>query len=105
MTVDITIEEMTESLTGFDELAIAKHFGMEWMALGEAKPTSLSRALVFVHLRREGKKDGDAYQGAMSMTLREASEYFADAEDDVDPDDPTSESGKDSSGPSEQPTS
>ena len=104
-TTDITIEEITESLTGFDELAIAKFFGMEWMALGETRPTALSRALIFVHKRREGAKDADAYQQAMSLTLGETTEYFADDADEMDPDDPDSESGKDDSSPSEQPTS
>lgn len=83
MTSDMTISEMTNSLTGFDEIAIAKHFGGEFTDLAENKPTTLGRALVFVAERRDGKTDQEAFQVAMDLPLGTCQSYFAD--EAVDP--------------------
>lgn len=100
MSVDITIEEVMESLTGFDEIAIANHFGAEWMELAEKRPTAYSRALVFVHKRRQGLNDHEAKQAALEMPLRDVTSYFKEDEPEIFPDEPVTETGKDSA-PSE----
>ena len=87
-----TVTEVAESLTGFDEIAIEKSFGA---ALDELKPTMAGRALVFVVERRAGKDDGAAKNAAMSMPIGEVNAYFAEEPDDVIPDEPDSDSGKD----------
>lgn len=97
---DMTIEEMTESLTGFDEIAIRKHFdGFNVYAEAEANPVDAVRALAFVDQRRRGKTDPEAREHALGLTFREAMAYFADADEDLDKDAPESESGKDDSSP------
>jgi len=88
----ITGEEMAESLTGFEELAISKHFGKDEFT--ELPGTMAGRAMVFIALRREGKTDKDAYDECMAMTLKQCGTYFAEAEPDAMPEEPDSESGK-----------
>ena len=88
----ITGEELAESLTGFEELAISKFFGKEEFT--ELPGTMAGRAMVFIALRREGKPDKDAYDGCMAMTLKQCGAYFAEAEPDAMPEEPDSESGK-----------
>lgn len=75
--------EVTASLNGFDEIAISKAFGADIMDLQQAKPMSFLRALVFVLKRREGMKDGEAKNAALTLTIREVNDTFADEEDDV----------------------
>lgn len=80
MTSTLTAKEYPESLTGFDEIAIAAHFGCEWMEL-QAKPITLLRALAFVDHRRGGMSDKDAYAAVMGMSVREVGDYFPDDPD------------------------
>lgn len=96
----MTGEEMFESLTGYEEIAISKMFDAEITHLAEAKPTTFMRALIFIARTREGLAAPDAKKAVMEMSLGECNDYFADDEPDVDPDDPVSESGKDDGLPS-----
>ena len=82
---EMTAEETLESLTGFDEIAIAKWFD-DIATLESNGGSMIGRALVFVTERRGGATDVDAHAAAMSMTLREVNDFFADEAD---------ESGKD----------
>lgn len=93
----VDANEFIETLTGFDEIAIEKHFGSRWGTLAEQNPTMLLRALVFIEFRREGQSDPDAYKAALSLTLREAQDRFPDAEEEFTPDEPETEGGKDDS--------
>lgn len=96
-TSGMTYDEISESVTGFDELATEKHFGIDLYTDGEAKPVKLLRALVFVHMRHQGTSDETAKQQVMGMPLGEVNAYFdsppADADDDDEPD-PETDSGK-----------
>lgn len=94
----VSADELFESLTGFDEIAIAKAFGVELFALQE-KPFLFMRAMVFILRRREGAKDPEAHHAAMAMTLGELTELFPEPEAELDPDAPETESGKDDSAP------
>lgn len=86
--VQQTAEEAFDSLTGFDELAIAAQFGRTVTQLAEQDPTMFGRALVFVVKRRDGASDGEAKDAAFEMTLKDLNEnFFATPSDD--------ESGKD----------
>lgn len=80
MTSDKSVEEMVESLNGFDEIAIERAFG-EVISLGKDKPMTLLRALVFTAHRREGLPDKDAKQAAMEATIRDLNDYFRPDED------------------------
>lgn len=99
MNAQITAEEMAESLTGFDEIAIEKHFDIDIYMDSEQKGVKALRALVFVDLTRQGLTAPDAKQKAMEMSLRDANTYFAEAPDEPMPEEPTSEPGKDESVP------
>lgn len=99
----LNVEELTESLTGFEEIAISKVFSVkDFMTL----PGTMSvRALLFVVYKRDGDNDTDAYQKAMEMSMKAVQEFF---DDDIEaiPDEPVTESGKGSeSDDSERPVS
>lgn len=104
-TDQMTLEEATESLTGFDEVAIEKLWGDDITTLLTTKVTRAMRAVVFVLKRREGLNDKEAHAAAMALTLGEVGEYFADEPDEVMPEDPETELGKGDSEPAEQLTS
>lgn len=71
-----TPQEASESLTGFDEIAIKQKFGSPLKQLGDEDPTQFLRALVFVLRRRDGKADAEAFHLAQSMTLADVSAEF-----------------------------
>lgn len=87
---NLTAEEVLESLTGHDEMAITQHFGRTVSQFAEGNDQSgVARALVFVLKRREdGVSDDDARNAALDMTLKQVMGYFAE-ESEVD-----SEAGK-----------
>lgn len=68
--------EFLMSLTGFDEIAIAARFGEPVTKIQRADAMQAGRALAFVHYRRAGMNDHDAYNAALGLTLREVSEFF-----------------------------
>lgn len=103
-----TAEDAFNSLTGFDEIAIEKRFGLSDYTTIESQSGKWMRAMVFVLKRREGLNDLDAYNAAMSMSLGELNDQFAtddETDRDFDPENPTSDLGKDASPSTEQPTS
>ncbi|WP_323792423.1 hypothetical protein [Nocardioides sp.] len=96
----ITATEMVQSLTGFEEIAIDQTMRVDPYTDGERKPMLVLRALVFVMHKREGHKDHEAREYALSMPMSELSEVFADETPDLDPEEPETPSGEDSA-PSE----
>lgn len=85
--IEMTAEEVMDSLTGHDEMAIAQHFSRTASDLAEKDPVMLGRALVFVAQRRlEGVNDDDARNFAMDLPLKQVLAYF--------PDEGSDESGK-----------
>lgn len=91
----VTGEEMFESLTGFEEIAIGNAFGGEVSDLAQTKPTMFLRALVFVHQTRQGVSAKEAKATALGMTLKSAQAHFVADEVEPMPEEPISESGKD----------
>ena len=91
------------SLTGFDEIAISREFGEDVSRLLPNKdndggnPFRWLRSLVFVHQRREGLKDREAFKAAQEIPIRQLQDYFADDEPELDPDDPDTPAGKEPS--------
>lgn len=86
--------EVLMSLNGFDEIAIAARFGEK---IGELRndPITCGRALAFVHYRRNGQNDPDAFTACQTLTMRQVTEFFApEAKDD---DDTASAEGNDAS--------
>ena len=81
-------DEVTESLNGFDEIAIEKAFGKP---LTELSDTMAARALVFVLRRRDGMDDKDARREVMQMALGVVMDSFAEEGDTEGKDEPEPE--------------
>lgn len=94
MTDQITASEMVQSLTGFEELAIERHMAVDPYADAERKPMAVMRALVFVLRKREGLKDADAREAAMSMPMGDLQNLFAEEEPELDPENPETAAGE-----------
>lgn len=80
----IDANELAESLTGFDQIAIRQRFGATFADLA-AEELMLLRVLLFISFRRgdgSGRRqtevDKDAYQKAMELPVVVARELFAD---------------------------
>ena len=86
--------EVLMSLNGFDEIAIAAQFGEK---IGDLRhdPITCGRALAFVHYRRDGQNDRDAFKAAQTLTMRQVTEFFTPEE--ADDDDAASAEGNDAS--------
>lgn len=98
----LSYNELSQSLTGYDELAIEEKFNFAYDRLLGLSFVKAGRALLFVHFRRNGLTDDEAYKKVMRMTVRETNDAFVDADDDaddLDPDEPDTEQGKDGSTP------
>jgi hypothetical protein len=95
MTSTETATDVALSLNGYDEIAIAKFFGVDYTEL-QTRPIMLLRSLMFIVERRAGAKDPDAYRAAMKATGSEVNAYFPDdpTDADTDPGDPESDLGK-----------
>lgn len=96
---DQTADAFFATLTGFDELAIVKHFDTPIHLLHPdtgGSPFMFLRALAFIAIRRgQQLADKPAYTAAMGLSVDEANTYFAEAElPDLDPDDPDTAAGK-----------
>lgn len=86
-----TMSEVSNTLTGYDEIAITKEFGKDFAVLVNY-PTSLGRALIFILKRREGLTDKEAKRAAMEMRLGDVNDFFEDeSDDDEDPETPAGE--------------
>jgi hypothetical protein len=71
----LNLNELVEGATGYDEIAISKFFHMQLSQL-EENPTTGMRVAMFLHLRRNGSKDQEAYKDAMTMTLKALSDLI-----------------------------
>jgi hypothetical protein len=89
------LDELAESLTGWEELALHKAFGFSVAEL-EDHGTLGIRSLAFVELKREGMKDSAAHKAAMDMTLRDLIARYPEMEEN--PDDPMASIRKDEAG-------
>jgi hypothetical protein len=78
VSIDQTAEQVFDSVTGFDELAIAQHFGRTISELAEKDPSMFSRSLVLVAKRHDGATDDEARNAALGMTFGELQAFFAE---------------------------
>jgi hypothetical protein len=97
--VQQTAEEVFDSLTGFDEMAITQHFGKTINDLA-GDPTMFGRALAFVVERRGGASDDEARTTVLGMALKDVTGYFAEETDASGKDEPSPESPQVTSPPS-----
>lgn len=92
-----TVDELLNSLTGYDELAITKAFDKSIFELAEQAASHYLRALIFVTELRAGKKADEAKKSVLSLTIRQAQDFFSDEPDEPTPDAPITSAGKGSS--------
>lgn len=91
--IDQTAEQVFDTVTGFDEIAIAQHFGRTVQELAEKDASMFGRALVFVVKRRDGASDDEARNAALGMTFGEFQAFFAEpTEVEAGKDEPPGES-------------
>ncbi len=94
----MSADELLNSLTGHDEIAIHAASGSSIPVLAEGQQTIMLRCLIAVHISREtGDPFPLAYRTAMGMPMGELTGYFAAEAADFDPDQPDSDVGKGSS--------
>lgn len=75
----LTAEQAFDSLTGFDEFAIAQHFGHNVADLAENNVSMFGRALIFAVKRRDGATDDEARNTALGLSLKECNDFFDEA--------------------------
>lgn len=90
-----TVVEFMNSLNGFDFISIKSRFGVTVDQLQDDGLQFLY-ALVYVAKRREGLGENEAYIEAMNLPLSGVQDYFAPEPDEIFPNDPETEAGKDS---------
>ena len=91
----VTADDLYESLTDYEEMAIEKAFGSDPMQLASSgKMVRFLRALIFIDVNRNGKNVLLAKQEAMAMRNGDVLTYFAEpevveeSEDEEDLEDP-----------------
>lgn len=90
-----TSDEVFDSITGHDEMAIAQHFGQTVGDLLVTNPSMYTRALAFVVKRRAGVNDDDARNAVLEMPMKDVFTFFATEADE--------ESGKGEPAPEQEP--
>jgi hypothetical protein len=93
MTAQMSANELTDVMNGFDELAIGKAFGEDISSLKQ-RPLMFLRALAFIDFRRGGMKDGPAYKAAMEILSKDLAAHFPDDPEEMDEDEPVTDEGK-----------
>lgn len=74
---DVTIDEITDSITGYDEIAIEDQLKLTFAELAQARNHfKWYRAHIAIYLVRKGTKAGVAWKTAMSMPQVELQTYF-----------------------------
>jgi hypothetical protein len=100
MTDRTTARETIDSLTGFEEDKILTMTGLTVDVIADRKmDLKLTRALAAIRRLRANPDltPGEAWQQVQALTQTELAHEFDDEPDDVMPDDPDSEAGKDES--------
>lgn len=75
------LEELAESLNGWEELAVQKSFGFSIDKFEEHGTIGI-RALAYIELKREGANDNVAKHAAMDLTLRQLVERYPEMNED-----------------------
>ena len=82
MSDQLTANAVFESLTGFDEIAIAQRFGRTVTDLASNDSSMFTRALLFVLKRRDGANDDDAWNHALNLPMKEVTAFVEAGADD-----------------------
>lgn len=101
---EISMDEVTESITGYDEIAIEENLKITFIELAiKRNHMKWVRAHVAIYLFHKGEKAAAAWKTAMSMPQKELQTFFPPTGDPEDITD-ESESGKDDGKPTTPPT-
>lgn len=107
-----TVQELIDSLTGFEEIGIEKAtgYGLEyWGDTGRRLVvTRIMAAIVMARKEAGDKRPSEAqikaaYQHVQGLKQNEIDPYFEDEEPEIFEDEPVTAQGKDDSGPGETP--
>lgn len=90
-TLDLPMSVAVEELTGFEIIAIERHFKTK---LDELGAIALLVGTVWAYETRAAGKASVPWPSVEGMTLRQLTGYFEPEPDDVMPDDPDSDMGK-----------
>lgn len=93
---EMSADEMFETLTGIEEMAIASHFGGEITELAERRPLAFVRALVFVDLCRRDSalKHREVFTQVQQLPLKAVNGHFAESANEPMPEDPVTPEGE-----------
>lgn len=97
---DLSISDLLDTLTGYDEQAIEERFGAMPDSLLTTKPMMGGRALVYVvvrrHLAAAGVKDpsGKAFKHAMGMKVSDVEAFFPDEDEELELGQPETPAGE-----------
>lgn len=96
----LSANALTETLNGFDEIAIRNAFGQNLSKIREDGDQLLFiRALIYIDKRRARMTDAQAYQAAMNVRTVDLDGYFPDDPEEIDPEQPVTAEGKDDTPP------
>jgi hypothetical protein len=86
---DLPLSAAVEELTGFEVIAIQKHFGCDFNDLGGVR-SLLGTAWAY------GNRDGKtlSWNGIKALTLKQMNGLFADEPEDADAEEPDTDLGK-----------
>lgn len=98
-TTDQTSTDVYKAMIRIDRLAVAKYFDAPIEDLMETHEIDGITALAFVHMRREGMKDREAYNAAANLSNEDLWAYFAPDDDDDQAETPAGKGGPSEIGP------
>jgi hypothetical protein len=79
----VNADELFESLTGFEEIAVEKAFGKDPSEIANSgKMIKFLRVLAFILAKREGKNDMQAKQYCMSLPVSDLTDLFETVEEE-----------------------
>jgi hypothetical protein len=79
----IKLSDLSETLNGFDQIAIRSRFHERFDQLAE-DPLMFARAMYFIHLTRQGVKHGEAFDTAMNLPMAQLNDLFDGDDDELD---------------------
>lgn len=92
---NLSLPEVVETLTGFDEQYIRERYGSDIEDLLDNQPREGMRALAIAVVKHEGTSADLAYTHVMGLNMKQLNDFFADDEPEAMPEEPETESGKD----------
>jgi hypothetical protein len=87
---DLTLGEVVDSMTGHEEWAVSRQFGVIISEL-TLDPSMVRRAAIFVVKKREGMNEDEARNYALDLTILKTMTFFAEESEEAGKDESESE--------------